>query len=857
MRAKNNTKVCPELRPIIYDHMWSGDWFADQTCLLAIMKASLLVYLLWYVWSCCHSTHACSLIGTWCDTTTLSYHNQMLMRIKHDPEAGLIFFAVTPIPNWGSGAVNYDSSSSTVEITMDNGEVRRGTVSSNCSKITWPTLIGQVWAKTAEAQNVHVVFMNHLDVGYASFIGNIINEYFQTYFPRAIRLAAEAELGSGFIYTTHSWLVSLYVNCPVNLVLNDIEIKCPSPEQVSNFTESVKKGHIVWHAGPMNMQVELMNEAVLQTGLYFSRQLGETFSYTSTVLSQRDVPGMTAAAIPTFVNWGIKAVSVGVNPASAPPAVPKIFNWNNQIIGIWHPGGYPNPPGKSLVDPGGIAYKDCAVAPDTGNALCFGFRTDNTGPPTSLEELDNVYQILREEFPGAKVFASTLDEFVSQVDRSALPVVNGEIGDTWIQGIAADPRKTAEYRAYAKSLLHYVSQPGNSLKDPVVYNMSTYLIKLPEHTWGLSGVSDSEHWSNDQFEKVRQGASFIANENSWREQRAFLDLALGATVGHPLHDLIMENLKHLEPILPNITDYSWVTPAQKFDILNNTVSISFDPSTGSINYLSMRNATNSSVLYAESTSPIGLFSYHTYNDSDFIFLKSHYGNPGNPGFEKPDCANAKPLSQTWLPSLVYLYQSKTNPAMFITQLKMTDQQAHTYYGAPAEIWVTVEVTSDGIDFDMILVNKTATRLPEATMFSFYPTSSDSGGWECSAVKVATGVLAPQSTVDMKNVVTNGSQYQHAVEYVTLHSLKTADKESITLASPDVPLVCPILQGDNGWTPTPFPAPLKPLSSATIIGMAFNIHNNIWNTNYPLWYPYNDEDKNFRAKFTMQVNMHKK
>ena len=820
------------------------------------MKA-LLVCLVWHVFSWYHSAFACSLVGTWCDKTTLTYHNQVLVRIKQDPETGLIFFPVTPIPYLCSGAVKYDSSSSAVIISLDNGKILNGTVSDNCTVITMTGLYldpGTVWTKTAEAQNVHVVFMNHLDVGYASFIGDIINEYFQTYFPRAIRLAVEAEPGSAFIYTTHSWLVHLYINCPVNLVLNDIAIKCPSPEEVSNFTESVKKGHIVWHAGPMNMQVELMNEAVLQTGLYFSRQLGEAFSYTSNVLSQRDVPGMTAAAIPTFVNWGIKAVSVGVNPASAPPAVPKIFNWNNQIIGIWHPGGYPNAPGKSVNDPGGIAYKDCAVTPDKTNALCFGFRTDNTGPPTSLEELDNVYQIIREEFPGANVFASTLDNFVSKVDRSTLPVVNSEIGDTWIQGIAADPRKTAEYRAYAKSLLHYLSQPGNSLKDPVVYNMSTYLIKLPEHTWGLSGVHDDDHWSNDQFnEKRRSEADFIANENSWREQRAFLDLALGATVGHPLHDLITENLKHLEPILPNLTDYSRVTPAQEFNILNNTVSISFDPSTGSINHF-MTNATDSSIVYTESTNPIGLFSYHTYNESDFTFLKLHYGNPGNPGFEKPNCFIAKPLSQIWMPSLVYLYQSKTNPAMFITQLKMADQQAHTYYGAPAEMWVTIEVTSESIDFDMVLVNKTTTRLPEATMFSFYPTSPDSSGWECSAVKVATGVLAPQSTIDIKNVVMNGSQYQHAVEYVTLHS---SDKKSITLASPDVPLVCPILQGDNGWTPTPFPAPLKPLSSATIIGMAFNIHNNIWNTNYPLWYPFNDEDKNFRAKFSMQMNMHKK
>lgn len=718
-----------------------------------------------------------------------------------------------------------------------------------------------MWAKTEEAQNVHVVFMNHLDVGYASFVSNIINDYFHIYFPRAIRLGAEAEPDAGFIYTTHPWLVSLYLDCPPNLVFNDIEIKCPTPEEVISFTESIRRGHIVWHAGPMNMQIEFMNEAVLEVGLHISRKLDEQFSYTSTVLSQRDVPGLTAAAIPTFVKNGIKAVSVGVNPASAPPAVPKIFNWNDQIIGIWHPGGYPNNPGSTLAQPGGISYKDCAVAPGTGHALCFAFRTDNTGPPTSLEELNNAYQILREEFPGAKVFASTLDEFVANVNPSVLPKVNGEIGDTWIQGIAADPRKSAEYRALARSLLQYMSEYKTTMDDPVIYNTSRYLIKLPEHTWGLPGITDHTNWSNAMFKSARLGATYIANENSWKEQRQFIDLTLGATLGHPLHDIMVKNLEHLKPAPPDLSGYFEVKAGQQFKILNNSASISFDPTTGSVNYLSMNStsSTSSPTVYADSTHPIGLFTYHTYNETDFFYLKSQYGNPGNPGYDKPGSDLADPLSQTWPAFLVSLYQSMTNPAMFAAKLTVADLDAHTFYGAPEEVWVTTEVTADGVDFDLVLVNKTATRLPEATMFSFYPVPPSSqkqnNGWECSAVKVATGVLAPESSIDMKMVVMNGSQYQHAVEYVTLHSPQESG-ETITLSSPDVPLVCPILLGDNGWTPTPFPAPLKPLTDTTLIGIAFNIHNNIWNTNYPLYYPFIDEDRNFKAKFSMQINEQK-
>ena len=97
-------------------------------CLLALLCHSLSSY---------HGACACSLVGMWCEMTTLTYHNQMLARITGTPETGLVLFAATPIPNWGSGAVLYNSVSSTVNVTLDDGESVYGEVSANCSVITW------------------------------------------------------------------------------------------------------------------------------------------------------------------------------------------------------------------------------------------------------------------------------------------------------------------------------------------------------------------------------------------------------------------------------------------------------------------------------------------------------------------------------------------------------------------------------------------------------------------------------------------------------------------------------------------------------------------------------------------------
>ena len=69
-----------------------------------------------------------------------------------------------------------------------------------------------------------------------------------------------------------------------------------------------------------------------------------------------------------------------------------------------------------------------------------------------VQEVLGYYEILRAEFPQAKIMASTLENFFMAVEpiKSKLPVITKEIGDTWIQGIASDPRKIAEFRAVAR-----------------------------------------------------------------------------------------------------------------------------------------------------------------------------------------------------------------------------------------------------------------------------------------------------------------------------------------------------------------------------------------------------------------------
>jgi hypothetical protein len=62
------------------------------------------------------------------------------------------------------------------------------------------------------------------------------------------------------------------------------------------------------------------------------------------------------------------------------------------------------------------------------------------------------YEVLRSQFPNAVLKASRLEEFFEAAEsiRSQLPVITNEIGDTWIEGVASDPRRCAEYRAVSR-----------------------------------------------------------------------------------------------------------------------------------------------------------------------------------------------------------------------------------------------------------------------------------------------------------------------------------------------------------------------------------------------------------------------
>jgi len=698
------------------------------------------------------------------------------------------------------------------------------------------------WKLQQNISTIYLVSSCHLDVGFADSAANIVNRYFDVFFPHAILIAKTLREDGGIerlVFTTHSYLVSLYLDCPPNMGLH-----CPSDEALSNFKDAVSRGDITWHAFPFNSEPEYLQKPLMvEVGFNMTHRLDDMFGRPHTItMSQRDVPGMTSSIIPLMVNAGIKAVTVGVNAASMPPDVPTVFQWqhnvtNTRILAMWHPGGY----GGSK----GVTLDSMVVVPGMPQALAFSIRGDNTGPPSIFEVIKN-YETLKEWFPNANIVASGYDPFTLELMQyqSKLPVVSGEIGDTWIYGTASDPWKTQQFYSILNTWEQAVkSSPALYLDDARIHNFSRLLIKNGEHTWGKdvkTYLNDWVNWDNKVFYDHLKTSPYQNMTASWIEQRSWgIAYALEALRDHPLlKDIQLELDTLLFDGHVSTSGYSLETnPSTIFTLPvdGGTISIQFDVASGNI--VMYTDSRVSSESMASRGHPLAQIVYQTFNNNSYraFLLEYLYSNTSYADRDLGKHDMNVSTIQILSPSIKSLWSSLNKTSMeyqFLVQLMFNSSTVVTDYGAPSSMWLEVTFSNDTqLNITLYIVNKTATRLPESLSLYFDPPVKE--GSRMFVTKLG-------SLVDVESVIHNGSQHLHSSQTVSYSS--PSNTQQMTFESLDTSVVC------VGY-PNPFPTP--PSSPVQDDGFSFNIFNNIWGTNYIMWYPYKEEDKSSKYRFTLK------
>ena len=598
-------------------------------------------------------------------------------------------------------------------------------------------------------------------------------------------------------------------------------LHCPSEEAVDRFKDAVNRGDITWHAFPFNGEPEYFQRPLMvEAGFNVTHHLDDMFGRAHTVtMSQRDVPGMTSAIIPLMVKAGVKAVTVGVNSASMPPDVPAVFQWKHnatstRVIGMWHPGGYGGTKG--------ITLDSMVIVPGMSHALAFAIRNDNSGPPSLLEVLKN-YATLKKLFPNAAIVASGYDPFVVKLMQyqDQLPVVTGEIGDTWIYGTASDPWKTQQFYSIINTWEQAIkSSPALYLDDVRIHNFSRLLLKNGEHTWGKdvkTYLKDWVNWDNQAFLAHLNTSPYQDMIASWMEQRSWgIDYALEALGDHPLLMDIQVGLEELtyDGHAPSVTGYTLENDPSaifKLSVDGGTISIQFDVSTGAIIYFTDSRISGESL--ASPGHPFGQIVYQTFNNKSYEAFLTQYLYTNTSWVDRDLGKHGMDVSSLQIvsPSIKSVW-SNVNKTRLLQELVFNDTTLVTNYGAPRLMWLEVMVGNNTqLNMTLYIVNKTATRLPESLSLYFDPPVTDDAN---------VFVTKLGSLIDIESVVHNGSQHLHSSQTIT-YSFPSISQQ-MTFESLDTSVLC------VGY-PNPFPTPASP--PVVDDGFAFNIFNNIWGTNY--------------------------
>jgi hypothetical protein len=664
---------------------------------------------------------------------------------------------------------------------------------------------------TPDTQAVHLIFKTHLDIGFVDFAQTIVANYFTRFIPDAIALAkALRERGGSerHIWTTGSWLIYEY-------------LEQASPAERRALEAAIETGDIVWHGLPFTTHSELMDTSLFRFGLSLSQQLDRRFGRKTIAAKMTDVPGHTRGIVPLLAEAGIQFLHIGVNLASTPPDAPPLFVWQD-------------PGGASVVVIYQHGYGDLMLPEGMNEAIAFAHTGDNVGPQT-VDEVLAIFRDMRRRFPGARVFASTMDDYARKLlsIRSRLPVVTAEIGDTWIHGVGSDPGKVAQYRELSRLRREWLDSGNADPGDAHVTAFSRSLIMIPEHTWGLdekTHLADYTHYSAYAFKIAKKQPNFKKFETSWAEQRAYLTAALKAVEGTPLGDEAERRLDAIQPRLPTTAGFTQESYGA-FETLHFHIQFEHP---GIISMLVDKNTGRQ--WASPGRGLLGLVRYQAFSKAEYDrFYRAYIRNKKTVAvwavhdYTKPGLETAAPQRALWIPMSSLLRRRIDDAGQyFLLELDMPEE-ASTIYGCPRRF--TVEIAAPNhtprLEFVVQWFDKPASRLPEAIWFSFAPITPDVRGWQMDKLGELISPL---------DVIRSGNRRLHAVGSGVYYR---DNRGQLAIEPLDAPLVAPgepsLLDFSNRQ-----PSLKK--------GMHFNLYNNLWGTNFPMWY-----EENARFRFALDFS----
>jgi len=370
--------------------------------------------------------------------------------------------------------------------------------------------------ETTDQMHFVVVMKSHFDIGYSALARDVEHEYRTTMIDRALETmeqnAKVAGPGEQFVWTIPGW--------PMQTILWDGQ----NPKRKQRIEEALRRGNLVIHALPYTIETGSADIETLARCFIYSARIGRKYGLPlPNDAKMTDVPGHDWI-IPTLLHHaGVKFFHLGANPTNIQVKKPRIFWWEG-------------PDGSRVLTMFSTGYDSGLLPPadwphKTWLAMVMG--GDNEGPPSASAVRDWIATI-KQKFPNAKITVGRMEDFADSLlaEKPELPVVRGNVSDSWIHGLASSPNamKTlanVRPKLFALESLRTLGMVWGiqfqHLADAVAAGYDSSL-RWSEHTWGLANQHFVPGLHGEAFYQAYAGGlppNYEQMVTSWKEHDNF------------------------------------------------------------------------------------------------------------------------------------------------------------------------------------------------------------------------------------------------------------------------------------------------------------------------------------------------
>jgi alpha-mannosidase len=356
-----------------------------------------------------------------------------------------------------------------------------------------------------------VVFKTHFDIGYTDFAESVVRKYGSSMIEGALynlEVSKTLPPEERFVWTLPAW--------PMQQILNR-----SSAATKARVETALINGNFAIHAMPITFETEASDLENLARCFQFSTDISKKYGLElPRDAKMTDVPSHSWFLPTLLKNAGVDFLHLGCNPASKSPEIPLLFWWEgpdgSKLMTMYYEKYY----GTDLVSPEGWPFKTWLALIPTN---------DNQGAPPA-DNVKQTIQKIRNLAPNATIKIGRMSDFYDALikENPDLPIVNGDMPDTWIHGYMSMPKEVKSSRQIRKDMfaletlntqINFWAESPVDISE-IIEKAAENSLLFDEHTFGLAmSHGDAGHWAyGDEFKSIRSQGIYEPIEKSWAEK---------------------------------------------------------------------------------------------------------------------------------------------------------------------------------------------------------------------------------------------------------------------------------------------------------------------------------------------------